>query len=258
MRLIAPPPPVNLLWFDRVDSSNALALRLMKSWEANEDERLADTMIVVAEQTEGRGRRGNRWVSPPGGLYATWLGWLPNDALVLLPLAVGVACAEAIEAVCPAVAIGLKWPNDLVHGGRKLGGSLCHAKTTAELSWVCVGFGVNLEVAPSLSADDSNQSVSLRELGWKGELQPTVWALVREFVGRLPAAVAAPIGTRQRWLARQVHRAGEPLRVRLDHGIVRGRFVGFSEDGHLELEVDGRIERLASAELVEELADPEA
>jgi BirA family transcriptional regulator, biotin operon repressor / biotin---[acetyl-CoA-carboxylase] ligase len=257
MPLIDPAPPANLLWFDRIDSSNAVATRLMKAWDASAEEPLAQTVVVVGEQTEGVGRRGNRWASPHGGLYATWLGWLPSSVLPVLPLAAGVACAEAVEAVCPQVAIGLKWPNDLVHGGRKLGGLLCHARSAGERSWVCVGVGVNIELAPALPTADPNRSVCLRELGFVGELQPAVWALVGTFIARFDAAVAAPVRARQRWLARQVHRPGDALRVRLEADVLEGRFVGFSAEGHLELDVDGRRELLATADLVEDLADTE-
>jgi BirA family transcriptional regulator, biotin operon repressor / biotin---[acetyl-CoA-carboxylase] ligase len=94
------------------------------------------TVVVAEHQTAGRGRLGRRWETPPGGaLLASWV--LPFHELA--PLAAGVASARAC-----GDAVRLKWPNDLLLDGRKLGGILVERTG----SRCVVGTGINLHWAP--------------------------------------------------------------------------------------------------------------
>ncbi len=118
------------------------------------------TVIAADRQTAGRGRRGRPWVSPPGvGLYASLL-LRPGGgagAWTLLPLLAGVAAAEAVRAVAGCDA-GLKWPNDLLLNGRKIGGILVEAELTgaapsaeagrATGGVAVLGLGVNVNTPP--------------------------------------------------------------------------------------------------------------
>jgi BirA family biotin operon repressor/biotin-[acetyl-CoA-carboxylase] ligase len=104
------------------------------------------TVVVAEEQLEGRGTRGRTWHSPPGGF---WYSILYRDVnphgVEVLSLRIGLAVASAIESVVPFVRLGLKWPNDLMLGDRKLGGVLCEARWQGEtLGWVAVGIGINV------------------------------------------------------------------------------------------------------------------
>lgn len=249
-RLIEEAPPANVVWLDAVDSTDDWAERIMAAALAEDLPVLPATLLVAGAQAAGHGRGGKSWVSPAGGLYATWLAWLPVQSLSLLPLAVAVASAEAAEALAPGLAVGLKWPNDLVVGGRKLGGVLCHARGSGELVWVRAGVGINVASAPELAPGDAVRPVCLAELGWGGDPVAAIWALAGGFLRRLGEALAAPRRTRERWQSRLVHRRGDEMRVRLDDGSVAGRFAGLSAEGHLLLEVEGRVERIAAGELV--------
>jgi BirA family biotin operon repressor/biotin-[acetyl-CoA-carboxylase] ligase len=99
------------------------------------------TVVLADEQTAGRGRRGHAWHAAPGsGLCISTL--LPGSGTPPphLPLLVGLAAARAAESVSPGVGVGLKWPNDLVIHGRKVGGILCERHHGA----VITGLGLNL------------------------------------------------------------------------------------------------------------------
>jgi len=98
------------------------------------------TVVIADEQIRGRGRRGASWHSAPGaGLWMSVV--LPSgDAPSWLPLLVGLAAAEAIEEATGVLAVGLKWPNDLVLRGRKVGGILCESAGGA----VAAGIGINV------------------------------------------------------------------------------------------------------------------
>lgn len=127
----------------QVDSTNSELLRLVQAGRA-------DAMACFAEiQTAGRGRRGRQWVSALGGGLAFSLSRRFESSmagLAGLSLAVGVGVVRALEDFGYS-GIGLKWPNDVQHGGRKLAGILvelggdalgpCHA---------VVGVGLNLAV----------------------------------------------------------------------------------------------------------------
>ena len=117
----------------------------------------AGTVVVAGEQTSGRGSRGRDWWSPPGGLWLSAL-YRPRAlaGVELFGLRVGLAVAEAIEAVGPSLRLAVKWPNDLILDDRKVGGILCEARWQGEApAWVVAGVGVNVtnRLAPDLARD---------------------------------------------------------------------------------------------------------
>ncbi|UCD11626.1 MAG: biotin--[acetyl-CoA-carboxylase] ligase [Nitrospinaceae bacterium] len=118
--------------------------------------------VVADSQTEGRGRYGRTWVSPPGlGLYLSVLLAPPveKNHYPLLTLMAGVAAARAAAAFSRTV-LGLKWPNDLLVGTRKLGGILLEY-CPGERSGVVLGIGINVN-NPSFPDDIENLATSLR------------------------------------------------------------------------------------------------
>lgn len=105
-------------------------------------------------QTAGRGQRTHVWASPAGGLYLSVL-LRPDVSATALP-ALPVACAMGAmgalrEAGCPGAR--LKWPNDIVVGGRKLAGVLTELAMSDEGAFAVCGIGVNIET-PELPASD--------------------------------------------------------------------------------------------------------
>jgi BirA family biotin operon repressor/biotin-[acetyl-CoA-carboxylase] ligase len=250
IRLIARPHPVNLVWFDTVDSTNAVAERFVETLLAGEDDRPAETVVVARRQLQGKGRAGHVWESPPGGVYATWVAWVPARSLPSIPMVVGVSVAEAVEEVAPGVRVDLKWPNDLQVGGRKLGGVLCTSRTDGEAACVVAGFGLNVEAVPTLAPHNTAAPVSLRSLGLRADAQDAVWSLVAEFLERVHQALEDRQGTRARWVARSVHRVGDAVRLRVGARLVEGNLVGFGGNGELELDVGGETRRFSAGELV--------
>lgn len=98
------------------------------------------TIVVADHQTAGRGRLDRRWEAPPGSALLVSFVLQPGP---LLSLAAGVAAAEAC-----GEAVRLKWPNDLLLEGRKLGGILVE---THSQKAIC-GIGINLSGAPEGAA----------------------------------------------------------------------------------------------------------
>jgi len=105
------------------------------------------SVFVADEQSAGRGRGDHGWHSAAGeGLYVSVLLRLRVTAarLPLLPLAAGLAAADAIGAVA-ALTVDLRWPNDLLIGARKTGGILVEAHSEGDsVSYAVVGIGINV------------------------------------------------------------------------------------------------------------------
>ena len=115
------------------------------------------TLVVAGHQTGGRGRLGREWISEPGGslLFSVVLRPpLPPDRALLLTLLAGVAAAEACRDAAGAD-VRCKWPNDLLLGGRKVGGILAEARIRGgAIQHVVVGAGINLRSVPT-GVDDA-------------------------------------------------------------------------------------------------------
>ena len=98
-------------------------------------------VVVANRQSAGRGRRGRGWVSDtPLGLWFTMVRDGEAGGGAAVPLRVGLGVARGLESVVPGLRVGIKWPNDLLAGGRKLGGVLCEQAGGAVLT----GVGLNL------------------------------------------------------------------------------------------------------------------
>jgi BirA family biotin operon repressor/biotin-[acetyl-CoA-carboxylase] ligase len=120
--------------YPQIGSTNDRAMELASAADGTV------AVVIAEEQTAGRGRRGARWLSPPGsGLWMSVVLPVPRPA-PHASLLVGLAVAEAIEAVAAEVRIGIKWPNDLMIRGGKVGGILCESSGAA----VVAGIGINL------------------------------------------------------------------------------------------------------------------
>lgn len=104
------------------------------------------TVVITEHQTEGRGRRGRNWVSPFGmGLYFSIIlkPDLPVAKLPKMTILIGVAVANALKKL--NIFPQLKWPNDIILNGKKIGGVLSELFVEGDLAkYVVVGVGLNV------------------------------------------------------------------------------------------------------------------
>jgi len=264
-------PPESLLenWVvvARTDSTNRLARRVVTELVAEETTPPA-AVLVALEQAAGRGRHGRHWESPAGGgVYASRL--LPvadADALQTIPLLAAVGLSQALEEVLgesvPGAECRLKWPNDLMVRGRKIGGVLVESVTLGggEGALAIIGFGVNYrERGPegTLAAlGATSLAAELAEAGVAVQL-PSLGALTLRLLEGLEAALERLGDTAwaiQRFRERTLHRPGDPIRCRTGEGLVEGELVGFAEQGFLRVRGGDGVERsISSGEIVEEV-----
>lgn len=144
--------------------------------------------VVVAErQSAGRGRRGRGWVSDtPLGLWFTVVADSVAGGTAVLPLRVGLGVARGLEALVPGMRIEIKWPNDLLARGKKLGGVLCEQAGGAILA----GVGLNLNHGHGdLPAELETPAISARVAS--GIHVPRGRALAR-IIDELPEVWAQP------------------------------------------------------------------
>ncbi len=141
------------------DSTNAVLLARAEAGAPS------GTVVIAAEQTAGRGRRGRNWFASPGDSLTFSLLWrfAPGTAPAGLSLAVGVAVVRALAKVGAGEA-ALKWPNDILQDGRKLGGILVELLPGAPHAAV-IGIGINLHLPPGMPGDVRAASAALCAAG---------------------------------------------------------------------------------------------
>lgn len=223
--------------FRRLASTNDLARELAEQGAA------AGSTLIAEEQTRGRGRRGRAWTAAPGQSLLLSMVLRPEAPDTgALPLRVGLAAARALEAGT-GIAPGLKWPNDLVVGGRKLGGVLCEgALEGGRTSFVIAGVGLNLlQSDDDFPSDLRGTATSVAAAGGRPDIAALAGRLIRELsiAGRAGGAPLeddemAELDRRDVLRGREVTVDGRPA----------GRADGFDPDGALRVVRDGAARRI--------------
>lgn len=131
----------NIIRLTSVDSTNRYAKHLAMEGAAHK------TLVMADEQTQGRGRRGRGWISPAGeGIFMSLIlrPDLPPERVPMLSLHTALAVCMAISRATGMEA-RIKWPNDIVLGGRKVCGMLLEMDADArEVRSVVAGIGINV------------------------------------------------------------------------------------------------------------------
>lgn len=203
--------------------------------------------LVADRQSAGRGRAGRSWSDGFGNFMgSTVVNLCKLDPLPqTLALVAGLAAHEAVIAAAPRLTdLFLKWPNDLLVGGAKLGGILLERQGDA----VVVGIGINLAQAPQVS---DRETASLKALGF---------AVSRDFfasdlAARFKDAVDRwhygewPL-LRQHWISRALP-TGTLVSVKdRDHGTIMGAFAGIDDDGVALLRLaDGAVRAIHAGDI---------
>jgi len=236
-------------YYPEVDSTNEVAKRLAQEGAPE------GTIVIAESQRSGRGRRGKKWLSPSGGVWMTIIlrPDIPPSKAPQLTLVTGVAVAETMDQEC-RLDVGIKWPNDILIGEKKVCGILTEASANPHgLEYVVVGIGIDLNV------DVDNFPPELRKgaTSLKQELEKEISGvkLVQQFLynfetlyndfktGKFPEIL-----TKWRRLSKTI---GTYVEVHKKGGIVRGEAVGVNREGVLILETDdGNLRKIISGECI--------
>ncbi|MYZ47821.1 biotin--[acetyl-CoA-carboxylase] ligase [Propylenella binzhouense] len=242
-----PTEGVRRIILERIGSTNDEAMRRLLAGEPH------PFWVTAARQESGRGRLGSTWVSEPGNLYAS-LGLvrqIPLPILVQLPTVAALAAYGAVLRVLPdtlAAGLAIKWPNDLLLGGRKVAGILAESRSLGERGTaIVVGIGVNCRHAPT---ETRYPATSLAASGVTVDPDLLFDALAGEMAREL-AAWDEGRGfqdQRRRWNAAAAS-FGETITVRLPRETLVGRFMGLDEAGYLRLVTEGGERRISAGDV---------
>jgi BirA family transcriptional regulator, biotin operon repressor / biotin---[acetyl-CoA-carboxylase] ligase len=215
----------------------------------------AGSVIVAERQTAGRGSRGRSWLAAPQASLTFSVLWRfagGMEKLSGLSLAVGVAVAQALEA-CGAQAIGLKWPNDILHDGGKLGGILVELQNERNSALAVIGVGLNLRLAPGIKAAEG---FALPPAALDSIILPLpdrhalLAQLLIKMAGVFDRFASGGFGVlRDEWQARHAWQ-DRPVRVLRDGRLeMEGRCRGADGDGALLLQTATGLERCLSGDV---------
>jgi len=239
----------NIHFFKEVDSTNDVARELA-------DEGAEEGTIVIAEsQRSGKARHGKKWLSPSGGVWMTIIlrpDVEPNIA-PQLTLVTGVAVAKTLAQEC-GLDVGIKWPNDILIGDKKVSGILTEVETyKGKVTYALVGIGIDLNLdinifPPDLRGAATSLKVELdREI--KGaELVQKFLKTFEFYYNEFKDDEFRGILNEWRKLSKTI---GNYVEVHKKGGIVYGEAVGVNKDGKLILEMeDGSLRKIISGECV--------
>jgi BirA family biotin operon repressor/biotin-[acetyl-CoA-carboxylase] ligase len=237
------PPPLHLMELDIIDSTNDHAKKMARNAYPS------GLVVWAHEQTAGRGRQGNSWISLPGNLFMSMILRPRASALQAgqLSLLTGVAVANVLQSfVHAAYDIRLKWPNDVYIDGMKAAGILIETESQGQLRlpWAVIGVGMNITSAPE-------GAISLHDVGADsyeaGHVLEFLSSEIQTLVQRWEKDGFAPI--RAAWMAR-AYKLGQTITARLPKETLTGVFEGLDETGALLLTgADGRRQAINTGEV---------
>jgi len=233
--------------YDTLPSTNTEALALARRGETG------PLWVMARQQTAGRGRRGNAWISAPGNLNATLLLCDPaapeNAPQLSFVAALAVFDAIVDRAVALRERLALKWPNDILYGGAKLAGILIEGEGVGTRLAVAIGIGVNCMHHP---LETTFPATDLATAGAVVSADDLFGALSGAMAGRLAQwhRGAGFQSVRTDWLNRAAGIGGE-MRVRLPKNReFAGRAEALDEYGRLLLRLaDGTLQTITAGDV---------
>ena len=211
------------------------ARHMMERW------RFTNGTILLAEtQTAGRGRAGRSWVSPPDvGLYFTLALALPSSDPRPLAYVTPLAIAEAIEDLATrngaTLHVDLKWPNDALIGGKKVGGVLIEMAEKDGEPVALIGVGINVNLATADYPEIADIATSLCDvLGYEVPREELLAAFCDHFEERFEESKAGSRAPFEAWKQRLATLGSEVVATGAE--TIRGVAVDVNDDGTLVIE----------------------
>ncbi len=236
--------PFRLHWSPRLRSTNDQAALLRRRGEL-----FAPAIVLTGNQFAGRGRNSNTWWSGPGSLTVTFV--LPIDEHLSphqIPLIAGLAVRNAAAQLIGTDDILLKWPNDLLYGGRKLAGLLCERAHKADL----IGLGLNINAPAKPPRALRDRIISLSEIaGHSFDKTDVLIAILRHLHPMLSRRNEFPFARILRDY--DDYHALPGQRIRIDGAAgepaISGTCQGLDQMGRLLVRAAGRVHRIIAGQV---------
>ena len=202
-------------------------------------------IVIARRQNSGKGRRGNSWQSPEGGLWCTLSIPLKGPADPFLNLLLALAVQEGVSALLKEPAgLSIKWPNDLLARGQKWGGILSEVISAGNGQEVLMGLGLNLQIsAADLQKETelpSDATSIMAEFGQSPSPEESLESILSVFEEILKEDSTLGGRSRNRLrIASHLDTIGRSIIWKdLQGNIGEGEAVSIAEDGALIVEID--------------------
>lgn len=221
-----------------------------QKWVRQRISALSDRSVFIAgSQTEGRGRTGRSWQSPPGGFYASLL--LKPAPPIEFAQCVSLLAALAVSRIAGRRGLSamVKWPNDVIISERKIAGIVAETGCTPE-SWFILGIGVNLKDAPEVPGRSILPPGALRMFAKPPEPEEFLHEFLKEFDNSWPSRNIHPVRGLMNELHERLWNRGREVVIRIGEEENMGVIKGLDENGSLLLSTNSGDRRLVSGELL--------
>ncbi len=224
-----------ILWLAEVASTQDVVLQRARAGER-------EGLVVAADrQTAGRGRRGRRWITVPGQSLAFSVLLAPRTAYATRLAAVAGAVAVADVFIALGLRCGIRWPNDVVANGRKLGGVLAEASGQG----LALGIGLNVSESPDVEGAGCLADYGVRIGRWP--LLVAILARLRRVWEHLQRGEPGPVVSR---LAALDTLRSRDVVVETGRSSLAGTAEGVDAEGRLLVKTGNGLVALDSAEVV--------
>ena len=237
----------NIEYYNRLDSTNT------EAWELVEEDNNHGTIVITENQTNGKGQKNKTWGMVPGKSLVFSLILTKNypiDHSGLICLSVSLALIESLNK--RGLDAQLKWPNDLLIDGKKIGGILCETKIEKnDIKNMVIGVGVN--VNESIAEHDENIQKNLTTMFEVSKHPHQRELIVAEFINSFELMLnklsTEPNQIIEEWLDKCMH-LNEKILFLQNEKILEGVFCGLDNNGFAKIEIDNKVKSYNSINLI--------
>jgi len=205
-------------------------------------------VIIAGEQTAGKGRLERKWLSPPGNIALSIVLYPDITSLPYLIMIASLAAVQSIEAVAGTKA-QIKWPNDIMIGGKKVGGILIENEVKGDkVAYSIIGIGINVDLNVADYPEMSANSTSLKSESVPGLRIKIIRLLLNEFE-RLYLKLPDRKAIYETWRNRLVT-LGKKVRATSGREIIEGTADSVDVNGALVIrQSDGRLVKVVAGDV---------
>jgi BirA family biotin operon repressor/biotin-[acetyl-CoA-carboxylase] ligase len=234
---------------DSVESTNDIASDLAAGGAKE------GTVIMARTQTAGKGRNGRSFSSPRGGIYLSIIlkPKIPFEMVNTLPLVMGLSVSKAIQCTT-FMETGLKWPNDILIGDKKVAGILMTSSIKGrDLEYVVVGIGINLNThSKDFSEEARSVAGSLKEITGNTTdpnefSRDLLYFLDLNYSKFLEGQIEDLL---DQWTARSETIGAEVKILGLNDEQISGKALGVDQNGCLILQTDTGMKRITTGDCI--------